>query len=131
MAYDVPILHFSTDFGDPGRRFVLLGCVWKPDLAGQETEPTTLTLKVGDLKRTALVFAPAASESQDHPLVFAFHGHGGNAQQAAKSFDVHHLWPEAVVVYPQGIPTPGRLTDPDGKRQRLATCRSVTMTTAT
>src|SRR6476620_8494352 len=30
-------------------------------------------------------------------------------------FRVHELWPEAIVVYLQGLPTPGRLTDPDGK----------------
>lgn len=28
---------------------------------------------------------------------------------------MHELWPQAVVVYPQGLPTPG-MTDPDGKR---------------
>ena len=31
-------------------------------------------------------------------------------------FDYHHAWPEAIVVYMQGLNTPGRLTDPEGKR---------------
>ena len=35
---------------------------------------------------------------------------------ASRSFPIHQLWPEAIVVYPQGLPTPGRLTDPEGKR---------------
>ena len=88
-------------------------------LGAAEREPTTLTLKVDDLERTALVYAPpseGSSASQPRPLVFVFHGHGGNSQQASRSFNVHNLWPEAIVVYPQGVPTPGRLTDPEGKR---------------
>ncbi|MBI3857308.1 MAG: prolyl oligopeptidase family serine peptidase [Planctomycetes bacterium] len=48
--------------------------------------------------------------------MFGFHGHGGSMQNAARSFKIHELWPEAVVVYLQGLPTPGRLTDPEGKK---------------
>jgi len=29
---------------------------------------------------------------------------------------LHKLWPEAIVVCPQGLNTPGRLTDPEGKK---------------
>jgi polyhydroxybutyrate depolymerase len=51
------------------------------------------------------------------PVVFVFHGHGGTMKNAAeKSFAVHKHWPEAICVYPQGVPTPGALTDPEGKR---------------
>ena len=60
--------------------------------------------------------ASTSGDSQQHPLVFVFHGHGGNSQQASYSFNLHSLWPEAIVIYPQGVPTPGRLTDPEGKR---------------
>lgn len=31
-------------------------------------------------------------------------------------FPIHQLWPEAICVWMQGLPTPGRLTDPEGKR---------------
>jgi polyhydroxybutyrate depolymerase len=37
-------------------------------------------------------------------------------QRAAAMFDYHHVWPEAIVVYMQGLNTPGRLTDPEGKK---------------
>ena len=37
-------------------------------------------------------------------------------QNAARMFAYHRHWPEAVVVYMQGLPTPGRLTDPEGKK---------------
>ncbi|MCW3099127.1 MAG: esterase, partial [Chthonomonadaceae bacterium] len=31
-------------------------------------------------------------------------------------WEYHRLWPEAIVVYLEGLPTPGALTDPQGKR---------------
>lgn len=48
-------------------------------------------------------------------MVFAFHGHGGNRRNAARTFQIHQLWPEAITVYMQGIPIAGR-TDPQGVR---------------
>jgi polyhydroxybutyrate depolymerase len=71
------------------------------------------TWTVGGVERTALVAAPSAARSGP-PLVLVFHGHGGTAQHAARTFAIHTHWPEAVVIYAQGLPTPGRLTDPKG-----------------
>ena len=71
--------------------------------------------KIDGVARKALVYTPPITTTQA-PLVFVFHGHGGSMANAAKTFRVHTLWPEAVVVYPQGLNTPGRLTDPEGKR---------------
>lgn len=71
---------------------------------------------VGATQRVALVCAPAKAGTNAAPLVFVFHGHGGTMEGAAKMFGLHTLWPEAVVVYPQGLRTPGRLTDPEGLR---------------
>lgn len=71
---------------------------------------------VDGLKREADVFAPNKPSDDPPPLVFGFHGHGGNMRNAARSFRLHELWPEAVVVYMQGLNTPGKLTDPDGKK---------------
>jgi polyhydroxybutyrate depolymerase len=70
---------------------------------------------IDGVKREALVYLPSDTKSPA-PLVFVFHGHGGNSNQAARSFHIHDLWPEAIVIYPQGIPTPGRLTDPKGEK---------------
>jgi polyhydroxybutyrate depolymerase len=70
---------------------------------------------VGDISRQALVYIPAAARQTAAPLVFAFHGHGGNMNQAARSFSYHTVWPEAIVVYMQGLKTPGKLTDPQGR----------------
>lgn len=78
--------------------------------------PARRSWTVEGVAREALVHAPASAKSQAAPVVFAFHGHGGSMQNAARSFRYHTLWPEAIVVYPQGLNTPGRLTDPEGKR---------------
>jgi len=71
---------------------------------------------IDGVKREAIVFVPEAVTPAEAPVVFAFHGHGGNARQASRSFHIHTAWPEAIVVYMQGLPTPGALTDPEGKR---------------
>ena len=79
-------------------------------------EPRHLDIDVDGVKREAIVYAPADVSQRPAPLVFAFHGHGGGMQQAARSFRMHEEWPEAIVVYPQGLNTPGKLTDPEGKK---------------
>lgn len=74
---------------------------------------------VGGVERTALVAAPKApaapATSAQTPVVFVFHGHGGTSAQASRSFRIHEAWPEALVIYPQGLPTVGQLTDPQGR----------------
>jgi len=71
-------------------------------------------LKVGGVERTALVVLPAKPEGA--PIVMVFHGHGGTAGHARRAFHIESLWPEAIVVYPQGLPTKGQITDPKGER---------------
>jgi polyhydroxybutyrate depolymerase len=48
--------------------------------------------------------------------VLVFHGHGGSSANAARTFRIHEAWPGAVVIYPQGLPTVGQITDPQGVR---------------
>ena len=72
--------------------------------------------KVNDVTREGLVHAPAKAEKEPCPLVFVFHGHGGTAKHAATKMAVHEHWSEAICVYPQGLNTPGKLTDPEGKK---------------
>src|SRR5438445_163380 len=80
-----------------------------------ERQPRSMVWKVENVDRQALIYLPSKS-STPAPLIFAFHGHGGTAKNAAKSFHFQDLWPEAIVVYMQGLLTPGRLTDPEGKK---------------
>ncbi|CAN5671813.1 hypothetical protein BH11ARM2_BH11ARM2_01020 [soil metagenome] len=79
--------------------------------------PSVETFQVGGVQRQALVYRGTGTEPMaGRPLVLAFHGHGGSMRQAARSFDVQTNWPEATVVYPDGLPTPG-MTDPEGQRK--------------
>ena len=60
--------------------------------------------------REAIVYAPPASRGDEKvPLVLAFHGRGDNMQNY-QSTNIHLAWPDAVVVYFQGLRTRGRLT---------------------
>lgn len=79
-------------------------------------DPKRVEWTVGDAKREAIVCAPDKAATEPAPLVFVWHGHGGTMKNSERVFAVHKLWPEAVVVYPQGLPTPGKLTDPEGKK---------------
>lgn len=72
--------------------------------------------KIDGVTREALLHLPASLTNKPAPVVFAFHGHGGSMRNAARMFHIESLWPDAVVVYPQGLNTPGRLTDPEGKK---------------
>jgi polyhydroxybutyrate depolymerase len=72
--------------------------------------------QVDGVAREALVYVPTAAKTTASPVVFAFHGHGGTMRHAATTFAYHKHWPEAIVVYMQGLKTPGQLTDPKGKK---------------
>lgn len=81
-----------------------------------QADPVRREWMVDGVAREALIHLPAGAKTEAAPVIFAFHGHGGTMRNAARSFGYHRLWPEAVVVYPQGLNTPGRLTDPEGKK---------------
>jgi len=80
--------------------------------------PERRTWQVDGMEREALVALPSNPSGKEDPipLVFIFHGHGGTMQHAARIFSLHTEWPEAVCIYMQGLPTVGRLTDPEGKK---------------
>lgn len=94
----------------------VVGCV-ALRCGAAEAALVTREWTVDGVVRKALVHVPAAANQPAGvaaPVVFAFHGHGGGMVQASRSFGVHALWPDAVVVYMQGLPTKG-MTDPEGK----------------
>jgi poly(3-hydroxybutyrate) depolymerase len=73
------------------------------------TDTTTVTVlekvtwNVEGVTREALVH-PSSRNSGSAPVIIAFHGHGGtDVRYAEKEFELS--WPEAIVVYPQGLPT--------------------------
>jgi polyhydroxybutyrate depolymerase len=91
-----------------------LGLVARAEAA--DPVPALREWTVDGVKREALVAVPEKAKTEPTPLIFAFHGHGGTMRHASRSFGFHQLWPEALVVTMQGLPTPGALTDPEGKR---------------
>jgi polyhydroxybutyrate depolymerase len=68
--------------------------------------------------REAIVYAPEQEQrGQRVPLVLSFHGYGDNMQNFQHT-NMHVSWPDAVVVYFQGLPTlrglPGWQTERGG-----------------
>lgn len=75
-----------------------------------------IELNVDGVDRRGIFVLPSKETTGAVPLVFGFHGHGGGARQAQRSFGIEKAWPEAAVVYLQGLPTVGLKTDPEGKK---------------
>ncbi|MCE9558492.1 MAG: prolyl oligopeptidase family serine peptidase [Armatimonadetes bacterium] len=76
-------------------------------------EPQVVNLKVGELDRTFWSYPSTTTKAA--PTIFCFHGHGGNARYASRAYDFQNVWPEANVIYLQGLPIAGK-TDPEGKK---------------
>ena len=74
--------------------------------------PTTETFTIDGVQRQALVFAPTKKTTHP-PMVFGWHGHGGAMTSCVNMYNFQTAWPEAVVVYPQGLPSPAA-NDPQG-----------------
>jgi polyhydroxybutyrate depolymerase len=78
-------------------------------------EREVVTLPIEGVDRQAIVEAPAEAAKTASPLVFGFHGHGGTMRHSARSYQLARHWPEAIVVYPQGLNTATK-NDPKGER---------------
>ena len=85
-----------------------------PPVAAEE--PVRREWTVDGVAREALVSIPAPAATAPAPVVFIFHGHGGTMRNISRRFGMHELWPEAIVVCPQGLNTAGRLSDPEGRK---------------
>src|SRR5437667_12505070 len=83
--------------------------------SGFTAEPTPTKWTVDGVEREALVYIPSTSSKAKPPVIFAFHGHGGNMHFAARGIAFQNSWPEASVVYPQALPTPGLIMDQKGE----------------
>ena len=100
-------------------RVVIACLVWILEIStlfGVDPVPVEQKWVVDGVDRIGLVYAPLSAKASPTPVVFAFHGHGGTMQNASRSFAYHKHWPESIVVYLQGLKTPGKLTDPEGRK---------------
>lgn len=69
---------------------------------------------VDGIKRRFLIHIPIDATRKNTPVILVFHGHSANMYYAALQFKCEKYWPEAIVVYLQGINTPGGIVDQKG-----------------
>jgi polyhydroxybutyrate depolymerase len=74
-----------------------------------------LNFEIDGVKRRAVVYEGDAKTRQS-PVLFVFHGHGGNASIAQRRLNFHAGWKEALVVYMEGIPGVKGITDEAGAK---------------
>src|SRR5581483_88871 len=94
---------------------LLLAFVIGTTTLGATTQPTTRRWTIDGVTREAMVAVPDSAGTQPTPVIFFFHGRGGRMQGAARQA-FEKAWPEALVVYPQGLKTPGLIMDLEGKQ---------------
>jgi len=75
---------------------------------GGETERSgTITLDVGSVTRIFVVKVPSGADGgTPAPVLFAFHPYGMNATYMQSRVSTR-LWPEAIMIYPEGVPGRG------------------------
>lgn len=73
-------------------------------LAVSLAQPDDIHLSIDGVDREAFVFRPTKPTNGKPPVLFMFHGHGGSAERCMGKFHAETHWPEAVVVYGQGLP---------------------------
>src|SRR6476646_9100223 len=78
-------------------------------------QPTIRQWTIDGVTREAMVYVPKSAKTQPSPVIFAFHGRGGKMQGFAR-MGFEKAWPEAIVVYPQALKTPGLVADLEGKQ---------------
>lgn len=76
--------------------------------------PVRRTWTIEGVTREALVAVPSNATTVAAPVVFAFHHHGDSMYGASGLYHYHTSWPEAIVVYMQGLKTPGQFIDKNG-----------------
>ena len=84
----------------------LAGLLLIPGARGTAAE--VMRWQVDGETREAIVYLPASPGEEGAPLVLSFHGFGDNMQNFQYT-NVHVAWPDAIVVYFQGLERRGGL----------------------
>ena len=76
---------------------------------------TEKTFTIEGIERKAIFYEPKIKSGKT-PVVFIFHGHGGTAKWASNKLNFYDEFPEALIIYMQGIPgVTNSLVDKEGK----------------
>lgn len=75
---------------------------------GQDPTGIATTLDVGGQPRSFVLYVPGDYDpNRAYPLIFAWHGLGGNGQLAQSYFGIQqHVGSDAIIVYPDALPLP-------------------------
>lgn len=96
-------------------KLIILLCFIAFSISNAGASPySRIELFVNGISRAAIAAIPEKAKTEKCPIIVAFHGHGGTMRNAAKKFECEKFWPEAIVIYPQGLKTPGGIVDPQG-----------------
>jgi len=74
----------------------------------------TKKFNINGVERKAIIYEPA-TKTEKTPVIFVFHGHGGNANFVSRRIDIQNYYKDALVIFMQGLPgrkVPG--IDPNG-----------------
>lgn len=72
------------------------------------------TYTVKGVERKAILYEPQ-TKTANTPVIFFFHGHGGNAKHAARNYKFYYEYKESLVIYMEGIPGRTSRVDAEGK----------------
>lgn len=75
----------------------------------------TKQYSVDGLSRKAIIYEPTV-KSDKTPVIFVFHGHGGNATLVSRKINIQDYYKDALVIFMEGLPgreVPG--LDPKGR----------------
>jgi len=84
--------------------------IWSIFIFSQVSE----NYNIDGVSRKAIIYEPSI-KSDKVPVVFVFHGHGGNADFASRRINIQDYYKDAVVIFMEGLPgrkVPG--IDPNG-----------------
>src|SRR5262245_23492025 len=79
------------------------------ECGGETARSATITPAVGPVTRVFVVKVPSGADGRTPaPVLFAFHPYGMNATYMQSRVSTR-LWPEAIMIYPEGFPGRGGL----------------------
>jgi len=91
---------------------LLAGMGWA---APARADCTPRIIRVAGIERSGIVCA-SEERRRPSPALLVFHGRGGSARDMLDGAAFHRAWPEAVVVYLDGLPGSPSPYDPAGRR---------------